>query len=435
VVDLVLLPYYSILHPWSLISHSIEWARSLSVLAFGLTVFVVGHLGIRLGGRRCGVVAAIAVATNPLMVEAALNARPYALSALAATASVASLMRWLGGNGVRWMWWFCVASVAALLLQMFSILGPLSALAAAVVLRPQVFRAQLRVLVAPIGLLLAAAVSFGAFAAGQRTQIGWIPSLDGRGLVKALEGPASGVSGRYAIAVLAIAIVGVAFCIRAWKRGSPRHTRLEFEPFTMFLAWAAFPTVSLVAISLLKPVYFDHYVTASAPGLALAVGLLTARAFDVTAARWSARARAIVGCVALGVTALVIFGSSVPAAQEVAENLRGAAQYVVGHVGPGGDVALPDHSLTAGIDYYIRADHETVATWPQLAAQPYIEGLDLKLDRQTLSRAPNDVWLVDDGSVTGTSAFIRALEHSGYVRSDTTRLIGVQVVHFRRPAS
>ena len=435
VVDLMLLPYYSLLHLWIEISDSIEWLRFLSVLAFGLTVFIVGHLGTRLGGRRCGVVAAILVATNPLMIEGGLNARPYALSALAATASVAALIRWLDGNEVRWIWWFFLASMVSLLLQLFSVLGPLSALVAAVALRPQVFRARWRVLIAPIGLLLAATVSSGIFASSQRGQISWIPSFDGKQLVNAMEGPASGVSSFYAITVLIIAIVSISLCIRAWSRGSFRPTRLELERFTIFLAWAALPTAILIAVSLLKPVFVDRYMTASAPGLALAVGLLTARAFDVTAVRWAIWSRAVMGGFCAGVTALVISAASVPAAQNVPENLREAAQYLALHVGPGGAAALPDHSLTAAIDYYLREDHKTVASWPQLAVQPYIEGLDLRQDRKTLKRTPNDIWLVDDGSVTGTPAFIRLLTHDGYIRTDTTHFVRVDVVHFRRTAS
>jgi mannosyltransferase len=83
VVDLVLLPYYSLLHLWLQLFDNIEWARFLSLLAFGLTVFPVGHLGSRLGGKVCGALAALVAATNPLLVTAALSARPYALSALA----------------------------------------------------------------------------------------------------------------------------------------------------------------------------------------------------------------------------------------------------------------------------------------------------------------------------------------------------------------
>ena len=137
VVDLVLLPYYSLLHLWLQLSAGSEWARLPSLLAFGLTVFLVGRLGARLGGRLCGVIAAIVAATSPLLVSAALSARPYALSALAATAAVAALLRWLEGGRVRWAWWFCAASIATLLLHLFAVLAPLSVLVAAVALEPQ----------------------------------------------------------------------------------------------------------------------------------------------------------------------------------------------------------------------------------------------------------------------------------------------------------
>ncbi len=167
VVDLVLLPYYSLLHLWTQLSINLEWARFLSLLAFGLTVFLVGLLGARLGGRFCGVLAAIVAATNPLLVTAALSARPYALSALAATAAVGALLRWLEGGRVRWVWWFCVASIATLLLHLFAILVPLSVLVAVAVLKPQTFRGKWRALTAPIGLMLATTVSFAILGMGQ----------------------------------------------------------------------------------------------------------------------------------------------------------------------------------------------------------------------------------------------------------------------------
>lgn len=439
VVDLVLLPYYSFLHLWIQLSDSIEWVRFLSLLAFGLTVFLVGHLGVRLGGRLCGVLAAILVATSPLLVAAALNARPYALSALAATASVVALIRWLGGGGVRWLWWFCLASIAALLLQMFAILVPLSVLVAAIALKPQMFRDKWQASIAPIGLMLAAALSFVILAASQRGQIAWIPSLfNGKQLIKAMAGPASGGHTLYAIAVLAIAIVAIAACFRAWSRGSFRPARLDLELVAIFLAWAALPTATLVAISLVEPVYVNRYVTASVPGLAIAIALLTARGFDVTAARWADRSRVIVGSAVLGIAAVVVwFACSVPAAQAFYQNLQLAARYLAVHVGQDGVSALPNHSVTAAIDYYLRADHETVRAWPQLTVQqqPYIEGFDLRQDRQALSSAPSNVWLVDDGSV-GTGGFVSMLTRNGYVRSSTTRFVvgpsAVLVVHFRR---
>ncbi len=317
VVDLVLLPYYSLLHLWTQVSISIEWARFLSLLAFGLTVFLVGLLGARLGGRFCGVLAAIVAATNPLLVTAALSARPYALSALAATAAVGALLRWLEGGRVRWVWWFCAASIATLLLHMFAILVPLSVLVAVAALKPRTFRGKSRALIAPIGLTLAATVSFAILGMGQRSQIAWIPSpFAGAQLTRAMAGPASGAHSRYAVFVAAIAIVAIALCLRARRRSGFRPARLDCRLLAILLAWAALPTATLVAGSLVKPVFLDRYVTSSVPGLAIALSLLTASAFNGVVFRSAERWHVIVASTVLGVAALILFiASSIPAAQ------------------------------------------------------------------------------------------------------------------------
>jgi mannosyltransferase len=119
VVDLVLLPYYVLMHFWLLASASIWWARALSLLAFSLTVFLVGWIGNRLGGRWCALVASVVLATNPLMIAAALNARPYGLTTLSATVSIVCLVQWLWGGAVRWIWWFSFFALLTALLQVF----------------------------------------------------------------------------------------------------------------------------------------------------------------------------------------------------------------------------------------------------------------------------------------------------------------------------
>jgi mannosyltransferase len=315
VVDLVLLPYYSLLHLWLQLFGSIEWARLLSVLAFGITVFVVGHLGVRLGGSLCGVLAAIVAATNPLLVTAALSARPYALSALAATAAVGALLAWLEGGGVRWLWWFSVAAVATLALHLFAILVPLFVLVAAVALEPRMFRDKWRSLVAPVGLMLAAVLCLAGLAASQRSQIAWIPSpFAGEQLVRAMAGPASGEHDHYAIVVFILTIMATALCLGAWRRGSRRAVS-DWRLLAILLAWTALPTATLVVASLVKPVFLDRYVTSSVPGLALALALLAgcaANEIAVGLGRW----RAIVTGALLVIASLVLFlAFSIPAAR------------------------------------------------------------------------------------------------------------------------
>lgn len=436
VVDLVLLPYYSFLHMWVEFSGNIEWVRLPSLLAYGVTVFLVGRLGYRLGGSVCGVLAAIVVATNPLMIRAALDARPYELSTLACTAAAIALIRWLDGGSVRWVWWFCLAGAASMLLQIFSVLAPLSMLCAAIVLRPQMFRAQRRNLIAPIGFLLAGIVSFVVLTAPQGRQIAWIHFGDGlRSVVGSLLGPANGGERQYKYVVLATVLAGIGLCLLAWRRSRFHPTRRELDFFAISLAWAALSTLTLVAVSFVKPVYVDRYVTASVPGLAIAIALLTARAFDLTAVRWTDGSRLAVGGIALGISGLVVISAClVPAARHVSENLQTAEKYLIVHVGNDGAAALPDHSLTTAIDYYLRADHERLRIWPQLAVQPYVDGLDLRQDRRAFSSAPDDVWLVEDGNYPRTSGFTATLKHNGYSWAGTTQLPGVRVLRFRRSA-
>ncbi len=316
-VDLVLLPYYSVLHLWIPLSGGIEWARFLSLLAFGLTVFLVGRLGVRLGGRLCGVLAAIVAGTNPLLVTAALSARPYALAALAATASAAALLRWLAGGGSRWVWWFSVAAIATLLLHLFAVLAPLSVLVAAIAAKPRLFRDEWRALIAPVGLVVAAALSFALLAVGQRRQIAWIPSaFRGEQLMRAVAGPASGEHDRYAILVLAVAIAAIALCLWARRRHGLQPAVPDLRLLAVLLAWTALPTATLVAGSLVKPVFLDRYVTASAPGLALALALLTTWAVDGIGDGLTGRSRHVFESALLVIVALALFFAfSIPAAQ------------------------------------------------------------------------------------------------------------------------
>ncbi|HZL65683.1 MAG TPA: glycosyltransferase family 39 protein [Thermoleophilia bacterium] len=317
IVDLVLLPYYSLLHLWTELSGSVEWARILSLLAFGLTVFLVGHLGARLGGRLCAVLAAIVAATNPLLVTAALSARPYALSALAATAAVATLFRWLEGGGTRWAWLLCAASIATLCLHLFAVLAPLSALVAAIAFEARMFRGRWRTLFAPLGLVLTAALVVASLGAGQRSQIAWIPTqFGGAHLRRAIEGPASGGHTPYTVFVLAVALVTVAACLWTRSRSSSAGARLDLRPLAIVLAWAALPTITLVAGSLVQPLFLDRYVTASAPGLAIAIALPAVWAIRGSDIRLVHRSRAVAGGVMLGVATVALFlVFSVPAAR------------------------------------------------------------------------------------------------------------------------
>jgi hypothetical protein len=102
----------------------------------------------------------------------------------------------------------------------------------------------------------------------------------------------------------------------------------------------------------------------------------------------------------------------VNAASAQQEDLQGPATYVVGHVEKGDVFAVPDHAITAAVDYYTAKDGRRIPLWPQLGArQPLVEGFDLSLHPSR--HLPPRVWLLSDGSVSVVH-FQRVLEQVGY---------------------
>ena len=131
-----------------------------------------------------------------------------------------------------------------------------------------------------------------------------------------MAGAASGGQGPYAIVVEAVALVAIAARLLGMESRFGRRARLDLRFLAILLAWAILPAATLVAVSLVTPVYQDRYVTASVPGMAIALALLTAWAFNGIAVRWAVRSRVIVASAALAIAAVVLFfASSVPAAQ------------------------------------------------------------------------------------------------------------------------
>ena len=430
VVDRVFLPYYALLHVWLLINGSIEWARVLSLLAYGVTIFLVGRLGWRLAGFWCGVVGALLCATNPLMVQEALDARPYALTALFVTLSVIFLLRWLDEGSTRLFWWFTVAALAALALQQFAVLAPLAALAVVVLLRPATLRDRWRSVVLPVGVLLVVSVGFVAVTIGQRAQVSWIHPLTGAYLLNALNGPAASGSftGRvaYTLVVIVLLVLAVAVLFFARSRLRTNISRTDIDRFAVLVAWAVLPTVALIVVSLVKSLYESRYVTASAPGLALAMALLLAKAYEARpqAMRVSAfvvRASLVV------VTGVLVLGAAVASTYQ-AEQVAQAARTLETQVGSTGVAAYTNPLIAQDFALYSSTRH-----WPFRPVHNLMFWkLDLRTSASTFSSAPNNVWVVLSAD---SGRFIKMLESHGYARVGQETFKGkiyVSIEHLRR---
>ena len=145
-VDLVLLPYYVLIHFWMIVSGNIAWVRALSLLAFFGTIVVIGWTGLRLAGRWCGIIASVLTATSALLVGKSLNARPYELSTFLVVLCAVVLFRWLEDSRPRWFWAFSILALLATAMQLFSLLAPVAMLACVLVVRPALIGHRLRTL-------------------------------------------------------------------------------------------------------------------------------------------------------------------------------------------------------------------------------------------------------------------------------------------------
>lgn len=125
--------YYVLAWLWSQAFGSGEAGlRSLSAVAGVALVPVVYAIGIALGARRIGLIAAAVVATSPYLVFYSQEARSYALFALLSTAALLCCVRAIREPGPRAFALWAVVSYAALATHYFAVfplIGQIAALA------------------------------------------------------------------------------------------------------------------------------------------------------------------------------------------------------------------------------------------------------------------------------------------------------------------
>jgi Bacterial Ig domain len=129
--------------------------------------------------------------------------------------------------------------------------------------------------------------------------------------------------------------------------------------------------------------------------------------------------------------AVVLSMNYLSSASALQEDLQSLARYVAQHAQSGDVIALPDHAITAAVDYYLASDKRHIPLWPQLGTrQPYVEGFDLSLHPPSTGGFPRRVWLVEDGSVPGVTRFEGSLYHYGYVPTEIKQFNGSRLLLF-----
>lgn len=92
-------PWYLVVHTWSLLPGigGDTSLRALSLLATAGGLALITRAVTRLTSRSAGVLAGVVLAASPLVLEQAVEARPYGLAVLATGGALLGLVRWLQG--------------------------------------------------------------------------------------------------------------------------------------------------------------------------------------------------------------------------------------------------------------------------------------------------------------------------------------------------
>lgn len=406
VQDVVLVPYYLLLHVWSLPSDDVVWARVLSLLGYGAAVYFAARTAQTWSDSRWGLLAGVVTAVHPRMVEEVWNARPYALTASAAAAAGLGLAR-LDRGGARGAVLFVCGSTAAIGLHQFAGLGPLAALVVLAIGRRWRVMRVLRLSALPAALL----GTLGVVSVTQKGQLAFLADLTPLLAVDTLLGPFGQRPLGGAPQAVLLGALAVAVLLR----------RRVTVPLLACAAWLVLPGVALVAVSVLSPVYGERYLTASAPAFSVLVAL--------AAASLPGPVRRA-GLVVVALVVAVSLNSAVRHAVRLPERASGFAELAPACAA--GDVlAIASHMAEGALRQLVP---DTSPRWPQVS-QPYLERFRLDSSPAAFVRAPSYVTVCDVTSSyenTDLAMFERSLLRAGYVQVLHERAGDVIVSGFRR---
>ena len=252
--------YYLVLRGWLHGGTSETWIRGLSALFGILTVPVIYLIGKRLFSPSTGLVAALLLTVHALHIRYSQEARSYTLAVLLVSTATLLLLEALQ-RPARWKWSaYSAAAALSIYAHFYSVLVVVSHYLA---LRRHSesgrdFRRSLRyaaLATAPVWIFI---VATGA------GPLSWLqrPTITGlREFLTTFAGNHGWVLVlAYSIAVIASVTTGV-------RAPSDERRRVRF-----LLYWLAFPIVTTLVLSFIRPVFLPRYMIVTLPALALLAG-------------------------------------------------------------------------------------------------------------------------------------------------------------------
>jgi mannosyltransferase len=320
-------PYYLVVWAWNALPGlgGDTSLRVLSLLATAGGIALLTRAVSRLAGTATGVLAGVLVATSPLLLEQAVEARSYGLAVLATGGALLGLTRWLQGSP-RGLLLFGLAGAGMGLAHWYAGTVLAAFTVTALVLRgrralPVVGTAVLA------GLPTLALIGVNLLNGTGDRNAEHLRDTDGA-LVHLAAEAWSGGRGPALYLTVGLALVGVARASGVRVAGA---------------SWVVVPLALLLLAELVHPVYLPRYLL---PGL---IGLGVLAAGGVTALPRGARAPVaalLVGCTLLAGAPLFERGPRERADELVA--------YLVEHQRPGEPVVGADQRAATGLDHYVR---------------------------------------------------------------------------------
>jgi mannosyltransferase len=268
-VDAVHGLYYLLMHGWFQIFPPTEfWSRAPSGLAVGGAAAGVVVLGKQFSSRTVAVTSGVLYAILPRTTWAGIEARPYAVSMMAAVWLTALLVVATRRES-RWVWLsYGITLALSILLDMYLVL----LLMAHVVFMCAFHRS--RTVLVPFAitsvLTVCALAPFALEVVGQVQQIKWIAPIGRRTIEDVMVQQYFERSPPFAI----LSALVVAAAIVLWRCTSAKLATADRELLTLAFAWLVIPTALIVAWSaLVHPVYTPRYLSFTAPAMALALGV------------------------------------------------------------------------------------------------------------------------------------------------------------------
>ncbi|OBG42189.1 hypothetical protein A5672_11670 [Mycobacterium alsense] len=271
-VDAVHGLYYALMHAWFLVAPPTEfWSRAPSGLAVGAAAAGAVVLGGQFSSRTVSVAAGAFCGILPRSTWAGIEARPYALSMMAAVWLTVLLVVATRRNSAGSWLAYGVALGVSVVLDAYLVLLVLAHLIfAAACCRPR--NVVVRFAIATVAAVCALA-PFLATVAGQSHQISWVPTIGHRTIEDVVVQQYFERSPPFAV----LSALVVAAAIVLWLSRSARLAESERQLLTIAVAWLVIPTALIVAWSaVVHPIYTPRYLAFTAPAMALILAVCTA---------------------------------------------------------------------------------------------------------------------------------------------------------------